>query len=813
MKTSVIKVHDMLSVLSVTEVEKRIGEVPGVESVTVNFAAESATVRYDETRLDVADIRSDVRQAGYESDAHEGHTVPDAPKTSTVIPMYAVPKSVSDATPADDEQQDKAALNTAPLTPAPSTPKANPVAPMDHAMHDHADHEHKMPEDAKSGHMDHGAMKHGGHADHAGMVTEYKKRFWICLALTLPVLALSPMIQQFLQLGDSLRFQGDMYILAALSSAIYFYGGIPFFKGLVAEVRGKLPGMMTLVAIAITSAYLYSVAIVLGLPGMDFFWELATLVDIMLFGHWIEMKSVMGAGDALEKLAKLMPSNAHKVMPDGSIQEVSLDQLKMGDQFLVKPGEKVPADGKIIKGGTSLNESMLTGESKPVEKAAGANVIGGSINGEGSITVEVTKASGESFLSQVIGLVKQAQESKSKTQDFANRAAFWLTMAALIIGIGSLVAWLAFSGQPIAFALERMVSVMVVACPHALGLAVPLVVAVSTAIAAQHGLLIRDRTAFEAARNINAIIFDKTGTLTKGEFGITDVLLFDSGMTEDELVAYAASVESNSEHPIAQGIVKSAKEHWNVDNFKAISGKGAEGTVGGRKVMAVSPGYLKENNIPMDDPRYQELSGQGKTVIFVLIDGKLAGAIALADIIRPESKEAIKRLKEMKIKCIMLTGDNKQVADWVGKEIGLDEVIAEVLPQAKVAKIKEVQARGLIVAMTGDGVNDAPALAQSDVGIAIGAGTDVAIETADIILVKSNPLDVVAVIGLARATYRKMIQNLIWATGYNTIAIPLAAGVLYPTFGIVLNPAFGAVLMAGSTIVCAVNAKMLRLKK
>jgi len=690
----------------------------------------------------------------------------------------------------------------------------------DHSMHGD-DCPHKKAEQQKAQaahehdeHKGHGASCHGGsHADHAMMVGDYKKRFYICALLTLPVMALSPMIQQFLGLGESLRFKGDMYLLAALSSIIYFYGGIPFFKGLIAEVRGKLPGMMTLVAIAITAAYLYSVAIVLGLSGMDFFWELATLVDIMLFGHWIEMKSVMGAGEALEQLARLMPSEAHKLMPDGSMQDVPLEQLQNGDRVLVKPGEKIPADGKIIKGESALNESMLTGESKPVAKAVGANVIGGSINGEGSLTVEVTKTGSESFLSQVIDLVRQAQESKSKTQDLANRAAFWLTMAALFIGGGSLVAWLSLSDMPLAFALERMVSVMVVACPHALGLAVPLVVAVSTAIAAQNGLLIRDRTAFEAARNINAIIFDKTGTLTKGEFGITDVLLFDASLKEDELVSYAAAVESNSEHPIAKGIVKSAKELWDVDNFKAIPGKGAEGTVKGKNVKAVSPGYLREQNISMSDPRYKELSLQGKTVIFVLIDNQLKGAIALADIIRPESKEAIKRLKDMGIRCIMLTGDNKQVADWVAREIGLDEAIAEVLPQDKAKKIKEVQSRGLIVAMTGDGVNDAPALAQSDVGIAIGAGTDVAIETADIILVKSNPLDVAAIIGLARATYNKMIQNLLWATGYNTVAIPLAAGVLYKSYGIVLNPAFGAVLMAGSTIVCAVNARMLRLKK
>ncbi|MBI2791798.1 MAG: copper-translocating P-type ATPase [Gammaproteobacteria bacterium] len=644
------------------------------------------------------------------------------------------------------------------------------------------------------------------------MVKDYKKRFWICLFLTIPVLALSPMIQHFVGLGETWRFKGDMGWLALISSVVYFYGGAPFLKGLIEESKAKNPGMMTLIAVAITAAYLYSIANVLGLKGTDFFWELATLIDIMLFGHWIEMKSVMGAGDALEHLARLMPSSAHKVMPDGTVNDVPLEQLLVGDQVLVKPGEKIPADGRIIKGQTAINESMLTGESKPVAKEKGANVIGGSINGEGSINIEVSKTGEGSFLSQIIELVKKAQESKSKTQDLANKAAFWLTIIAISGGVGSLVLWVTFGKSTIAFALERMVSVMVVACPHALGLAVPLVVAVSTAIAAQRGLLIRDRTAFETARNIKGIIFDKTGTLTKGEFGITDVLLFDSSLSEEELITYAASVEMNSEHPIAKGIVKSSKQTWEVENFSAIPGKGAQGLVKNKQIMVVSPGYLREQKIEVSDKRIKELSGQGKTVIFVLIDNQLKGGIAVADIIRPESKQAVTALRKMGIRCIMLTGDNKQVAEWVAKEIGLDEVFAEVLPHQKAEKIKEVQQRGLIVAMTGDGVNDAPALAQSDVGIAIGAGTDVAIETADIILVKSNPQDVAAIIELAKATYSKMIQNLIWATGYNTVALPLAAGVLYNAYHIALDPAFGAVLMSLSTVICAVNSRLLKIK-
>lgn len=678
------------------------------------------------------------------------------------------------------------------------------------AAHAHHEHEHMH----HSGGHNHGAMgcHGGGHADHAHMVQDYKQRFFVSMLLTLPVLVLSPMIQAFLGLTEALRFSGDLFVLFGFSSVVYFYGGWPFLKGLWQECAAKNPGMMTLIAVAITAAYVYSGAVVFGLEGKMFFWELVTLIDIMLFGHWIEMKSVMGAGKALEQLAALMPDTAHRVKEDGSTEDVAVSELKNGDKLLVKPGEKVPADGVIVKGQTSLNESMLTGESKPVSKTEGAEVIGGSINGEGAITIEVKKTGEETFLSGVIKLVQEAQASKSKTQDIANRAAFWLTIVALSGGALTLFVWLAFTSQDLAFAMERTVTVMVITCPHALGLAVPLVVAVSTAIAATNGLLIRDRTAFEEARNTQAIIFDKTGTLTKGEFGITDTLVFDQAYSEDDIVTYAASIEQHSEHPIAQGIVRDAKEKWEVDGFQAIPGKGAEGTVKGKNIKAVSPGYLREKKLMVDDSRFSELSAQGKTVIFVLLNDKVAGAIALADIIRPESKEAIAKLKEMGIQCIMLTGDNKQVAEYVGKEIGLDEVIAEVLPHQKKDKIKEVQDRGLIVAMTGDGVNDAPALAQANIGIAIGAGTDVAIETADIILVKSNPLDVVAIIGLARATYGKMIQNLVWATGYNAFAIPAAAGVFAP-WGLVLSPAVGAVFMSLSTVICAVNAKMLRLKK
>lgn len=643
------------------------------------------------------------------------------------------------------------------------------------------------------------------------MVADFRRRFWLSLIVTGPILILSPMIQHFLGLRESIRFFGDQYVLFGLSSVIYFYGGYPFLRGIIGEIKSRKPGMMTLISIAISTAYFYSSAVVFGLSGNILFWELATLIDIMLLGHWIEMKSIMGASKALEELVRLMPSDAHKVMPDGSVVDVPLSELSSGDTVLVKPGEKIPADGEVIEGESSVNESMLTGESVPVSKIQGAKVIGGSVNGEGSITVDVRKTGKDSYLSQVIELVRQAQESKSKTQDLANRAAVWLTIVALGGGAITIFVWLVIVQKDFAFALERTVTVMVIACPHALGLAVPLVVAVSTALSAGNGLLIRDRAAFEKARNIQAIIFDKTGTLTEGKFGVTDTIIFDRDINKEELLKYAASVEAHSEHPIARGIVSSTKETFPVQNFRAITGKGAEGNVDNRNIKVVSPGYLKEKNIRMDDERIRELSSQGKTVVFVLIDGGLKGALALADIVRPESKEAISRLKDMGIKCMMLTGDNQQVAKWVSEEIGLDEYFAEVLPDEKSAKIKEVQSRGLIVAMTGDGVNDAPALAQADVGIAIGTGTDVAVETADIILVRSNPLDAVAILGLSRATYSKMVQNLLWATGYNVVAIPLAAGVLYPN--ILLGPALGAVFMSLSTIIVAINARILKVKR
>jgi len=664
--------------------------------------------------------------------------------------------------------------------------------------------------------MDHDTMQHGGNPpmDHAGhnhmtMIADFKKRFYIVLALTIPIMALSVMIQKFI--GVHWQFPGSAYILFGLSSAVFFYGGWPFLKGLADEVKSKNPGMMFLIGFAISVAYIYSAAVVFGLKGEDFFWELATLVLIMLLGHWIEMRSIAGASKELELLVQLMPADAHMVMP-GMVHDVKTDTLKENDVILVKPGEKVAADGVITEGGSYLNESMLTGESTPVKKEKGDKVIAGAINGNGSFKVTVTHAAKDSYLSTVIKLVDDAQKSKSKTQLLADTAAKWLTVIAIATGIATFLYWY-LTGQSLAFAMERMVTVIVICCPHALGLAVPLVVAKSTALAAKNGLLIKNRTAFENSRKITTVVFDKTGTLTAGKFEVSKVVPIQNGFIENEIVRLASALEQTSEHPIATGIVQKAKSLQinipAVENFKAITGRGVGATVEGKTVLVVSPGYLKENNITATGGF---AANDTETVVFVIVNDILAGYITLSDAIRPESADAIKTLKQNHIKSLLLTGDNNKVAKSVSDTLGMDSFIAEVLPGQKLQKIKELQSSGEFVAMTGDGVNDAPALAQADVGIAVGSGSDIAAETAGIILVNSNPSDIVSLILFGKATYRKMIENLIWATGYNVVALPLAAGVLYKQ-GILLSPAAGAALMAVSTIVVAINALMLKIVK
>ncbi|HBH13886.1 MAG TPA: cadmium-translocating P-type ATPase [Clostridiales bacterium] len=682
-----------------------------------------------------------------------------------------------------------------------------------HKKMDNADMKHEGHEghEEHNQHKEHkGNDKNNGHHDHhAMMVEDFRKRFFFSLILMVPILALSPMIQMFM--GVNWRFAGDTYILFGLSTVLFFYGGKPFLSGAIDEFRKKTPAMMMLIALAITVAYVYSSFTVFVLEGDDFFWELATLVVIMLLGHWIEMKSVMGASRALEELVKLMPETAHLISENGETKEIPVKDLKAGDMVLVKPGEKVPIDGIIYEGDSSVNESMITGESVPVEKGTDDEIIGGSINGEGILKFKVNRVGDETFISQIIKMVREAQESKSNTQRLADIAAKWLFYIALSVGTITFIVWMAIS-KDLNFAIERAVTVMIISCPHALGLATPLVTAVSTSIGAKRGLLIRDRAAFENARKINSIVFDKTGTLTEGEFGVTDI--HEVSVSKEELLTLAYSVELNSEHPIAKGIVNEGKkknlERLEVTDYQNITGKGLMAKVGGKDIKIVSPGYMRSESISFDDEHYEALAQEGKTVVFVLEDAKLLGYLALTDIIRESAKEAVDTLKKMGVESILLTGDNKRVATYVGEKIGIDKVIAEVLPQEKSSKIEELQSEGRIVGMTGDGVNDAPSLAKADLGIAIGAGTDVAIETADIILVRSNPLDVVNILKLSRATYRKMLQNLAWATGYNVIAIPLAAGVLYNQ-GIVISPALGAGLMSLSTVIVAANARLLKI--
>ncbi|MEM2355605.1 MAG: copper-translocating P-type ATPase [Candidatus Bathyarchaeia archaeon] len=644
------------------------------------------------------------------------------------------------------------------------------------------------------------------HHHHAHHVAEFKRRFWASLALTVPILLLSEMIQMWFGL-EWLKIPFQKEVLSLLSLIVYFYGGWPFLKGLADEVKAKQPGMMTLIGAAISVAMFYSLGTVFAFSGKDFYWELATLIDVMLLGHWVEAKSVMGASMALEELVRIMPTTAH-LIKNGEIVDVPTTQLQKGDVVLVRPGEKIPSDGVVVEGESSVNEALLTGESKPVSKTVGDRVVGGAINGEGVLKVQVERIGEETYLAQVIKLVNQAQESRSRTQDLANRAAALLFYVALAAGIIAFIAWSFLAGSDVA--LERAVTVLVIACPHALGLAIPLVVALSTSITAKNGILIRDRRAFEMVKDVDAVVFDKTGTLTVGRFGVTDIVSY---TPENRFLGLAAAVELNSEHVIAKAIVEYAKNKEvripQAKEFKALPGRGAYGKVGKSEVYVGSVNLLDELGMSLNDPKIAELQKQGKTVVFVVVDGELAGAIALADMIRKESYEAVRELKKRGVKVYMLTGDSEEVASWVAKELGIDNYFARILPDKKAEKIKLLKDEGYRVAMVGDGVNDAPALVTADVGIAIGAGTDVAIESADIILVRNDPRDVVKAIDISRKTYAKMVQNLWWAAGYNTVTIPLAAGVL-AGYGVSLPPAVGAVIMSLSTVIVALNSQTLK---
>jgi len=656
------------------------------------------------------------------------------------------------------------------------------------------------------------AQNHAGHEDHsdhhAMMVADFRRRFFFSVILMVPILALSPMIQMLL--GVDWRFAGDSYLLFGLSTILFLYGGWPFIKGSKEELADRSPAMMTLITLAIVVAYVYSSLTVFVLEGSDFFWELATLIVIMLLGHWIEMRSVIGASRALDELVRLMPEEAHVIHENGETMDMPVSGLKTGDRILVKPGEKIPIDGKVFEGGSAVNEAMITGEANPVDKTAGDEIIGGSINGEGILKFTVSRTGDETFISQVIKLVREAQQSKSKTQRLADIAARWLFYIAVSAGIITFAIWLMISGD-LGFAMERAVTVVIISCPHALGLAIPLVTAMSTGIGAKQGLLIRNRAAFENARKINAVIFDKTGTLTQGEFGVTDIEA--TGISEDGLLELVYAIEANSEHPIAKGIVREGKKRGitlkPVTDYQNVTGQGLKAKIDGREIVIGSPGFMRSQQISIDESSFEKLSAEGKTVIFILADQALLGFIALSDIIRDSARPAVEALREMEIESYLVTGDNQRSAAYVAGQLGIEHVFAEVLPNEKAQKVDEIHQLGKKVAMTGDGVNDAPALARADLGIAIGAGTDVAIETADVILVKSNPQDVVSLIRLSRATYRKMVQNLVWATAYNIIALPLAAGILYNQ-GVVITPALGAILMSLSTIIVAINARLMK---
>jgi Cu2+-exporting ATPase len=676
------------------------------------------------------------------------------------------------------------------------------------AMDTHAGH--NMPAEAAS-HTS--REQHAGHADHTGHEQMFRRRFWVSLALSVPVLLFSPMIQDLL--GFRLPpFAGSEWIPFLFSLVIFAYGGMPFLRLAVPEIRSREPGMMTLISLAISVALVYSLAAQLLGLGEGFFWELVTLIDIMLLGHWLEMRSVRQASGALNELARLMPDTAELLLADGGTRIVAAGSLKIGDVVLVRPGTGIPADGQVSDGESSVSESMVTGESKPVDKAAGDRVIAGTINGDGSLRVRVTATGDQTALAGIMRLVEQAQQSKSRTQLLADKAAGWLFYIALAVAALTGMAWIVAVGWDLEV-LKRVVTVLVIACPHALGLAVPLVVAITTSMGAQNGILIRNRLALEAAREIDVVIFDKTGTLTKGEFGVVGIAVAE-GWQENDALALTAAIEGDSEHLIARAVRTAADEQRlklpAVTDFTAIKGRGVQAEYTGKSVHVGGPRLL-ESLALAPSPALQsfaETAGRKtQSVIYTVVDKSVVAAFAIADVIRPESRPAIDALHKMNVQVAMLTGDSQAVAQAVAADLGIDQVFAEVLPEHKDQMVAQLKSQGKRVAMVGDGVNDAPALTRADVGIAIGGGTDVAIESAGLILVQSNPLDVVKIFALSRASYRKMIQNLWWAAGYNIIALPLAAGVLAP-WNILISPAFGALLMSVSTIVVALNAQLLR---
>jgi Cu2+-exporting ATPase len=686
-----------------------------------------------------------------------------------------------------------------------------------HHQHAAAHHDHQaQPSHISAGHAEHDdkhSAGHGAHIDHTGHETMFRNRFWVCLILSIPVLLYSEMIQMWL--GFTMpAFPGSQWLAPLFAIIVFAYGGIPFLQMAVPELQMRQPGMMTLISLAISVAFVYSVATLVAPLGEDFFWELVTLIDVMLLGHWLEMRSVRQASGALNELAKLMPDTAERIEADGSTIQVKVSELRSGERVLIRPGAGIPADGEVVEGESEVNEALITGESRPVKKKPGDKVIAGTINGDGSLRVQVTATGEDTALAGIMRLVEQAQQSKSRTQILADKAAAWLFYVALAVAVITAIAWILAVGFNLEV-LNRVVTVLVIACPHALGLAIPLVVAISTSLAAGNGILVRDRLALESARNLDVIIFDKTGTLTKGEQGVVDMVTLE-GWDNEVALALTAAIEGDSEHMIARGIRQAAQERKvslpQISNFEALKGRGVQAVYQGKKVYVGGPSLLKLLELEPGGSiaQFSQRAGEkGQAVVYLVQEEQIVAAFALADVIRPESKQAIKRLHDLGIEVAMLTGDSRPVAKAVAEELGIDTYFAEVLPEEKDQKVSELQRAHKKVAMVGDGVNDAPALTRADIGIAIGSGTDVAVESAGIILVKSNPLDVVKIIELSRASYSKMLQNLAWATGYNVIALPLAAGILAP-LGFVLSPAVGALVMSLSTIIVAINAQLLR---
>ena len=847
MKTSVIEVHAMLSVFSVDDVEKRIGEVPGVESVTVNYAARSATVRYDETRLEVADIKSAVRQRGYESatpaeasagDGHEGHTVPGAP---TATPAPAAPKTppvapvIAGAASVDTAQQDNAVTAAAQSTPVAAAPKPSPTAasaPTSAARKSGPDAA-AAPPPAPAADASPSGKGHEGHAKaglqpamsadmahemgHSGkdlptMVRDMRNRFWICLIFTVPIFVYAPMGGFFTPPAPPFGMTLNLWLFFFASAAI-LYPSWPFFVSAWRAIRKGTLGMAALIVLSVGTGYLFSVGTTFFFKeGGQFFEAASVLLVFILLGHWLEMRARAGASSAIKALMNLTPAKA-SVIRNGAEVEVPTAEVLAGEIVVIRPGGKIPVDGTIETGESLVDESMLTGESMPVQKGPGATVIGATINKSGTFNYKATKVGADSALAQIVKLVQEAQNSKAPAQLLADKAAQWLVIAAIVIGLATFAVWFWLIGQPLLFAVTMTITVFVIACPDALGLATPMAVMVSTGLGAMNGILFKNASALEDATKLNVIVFDKTGTLTVGQPEVVEIVTAD-GVTEDVLLTAAAAVEQGSAHPLAQAILRRAANLTVAapTGFESLDGMGARAETAGGTVFLGNRLLMDTQKLALGplEAEAARLQGDGRTVVHVSQAARVIGLIAIADAIRPTSKAAVAQLRERKIEVVMLTGDNAATAKRIAADLGIDSVLADVLPRQKAEKIKALQATGKRVGMVGDGVNDAPALTQADVGFAIGAGTDVAMESADVVLMKSDPYDIVAAIELSHATLRKMHQNLWWAVGYNAIAFPLAAGVLYP---FVLSPEVAAMSMSGSTLIVAVNALMLKRTK